>query len=85
MASTRQQVTGLIRDRFDTDRAEEILGDEAFGALVYRVREYCDSTGSNPVAAFDALPDDDVEFALRTRITQRRTSQRESGTCSMWG
>jgi hypothetical protein len=59
MASTRQKVTSIIRDKFP-ERAQEILDSEAFGALVYRVKEH---DVPEPSRLFDALTEDDVEFA----------------------
>ena len=63
MASTKQLLAGCIRDRFDVDRAEEIIGDDAFGALLFRVKEYCRVNECNPSDAFDSVSDDDIEFA----------------------
>lgn len=64
MTTTKQQVSDLIRDVFPEDRAEEILGDEAFGALVWRVREHCKIHGTDPEYAFELLDEDDMEFAV---------------------
>ena len=66
MASIRRQVADLIRDRddvFDEDQAHEIINSEAFGALVYRIREHRDATGDTPADVFDALDEDDLKFA----------------------
>lgn len=63
MAGTKRQVMDEVRDRFEEERAEEIIDSEAFGALVYRVREYCEISGQDPSYAFEALTEDDVEFA----------------------
>jgi len=63
MATTKQQVSDLIHDLFTEDRAAQIVDNEAFGALVYRVKEYCSINGTGPKYAFDQLDEDSLEFA----------------------
>lgn len=45
MASVRQQLTAWVHEQFDAHVATEILEDDAFSALAYRVRERCEDTG----------------------------------------
>lgn len=63
MASVKRQVMDEIRDRFDEDRAREIIDSAAFGALVWRVREWCQNNCGDPSSTFEKLSEDDVEFA----------------------
>lgn len=62
MATTRELVADTVRELFTEKRADQIIQDEAFGALVWRVKErlcYCD----HPSCVFEMLDEDDMEFA----------------------
>lgn len=53
------QVRYVVRRKLPKGVAETIIGSDAFGALVYRLREYCDESPTNTlISAFRALNGD---------------------------
>lgn len=58
-------VTDAIREIFTAQAAGQMQGSDAFGALVYRVRERAAATGLSPVEVLRELDADDRSFALR--------------------
>jgi hypothetical protein len=56
------QVRYVIRRKLPNGVAEAVIGSDAFGALVYRLREYCNESPTNTlITAFRAL-DGDLQF-----------------------
>jgi hypothetical protein len=57
-----QQVTSAIREVFHPHVATEILTDDAFGALAYRLRQQCQAAELTPAQVLRGLPDHDRSF-----------------------
>lgn len=59
-----QLVIPVLRELFrdDPEVVDEISTSEAFGALIYRVRQHCRTTGDQVIDVFRALDDDALDF-----------------------
>jgi hypothetical protein len=52
----------VLIETFDEHTVTEILNSEAFGALVYRVRQHCRVTGDQVADVFRALDERHLDF-----------------------
>lgn len=55
-------VVPALNDLFEPDTVTEIVRSEAFGALVYRIREYCAAHDDVPRALLGALDERHLDF-----------------------
>lgn len=58
-----QLVRPVLVEMFEEHTVTEILNSDAFGALVYRVRQHCHVTGDQVADVFRALDDHHLDFA----------------------
>lgn len=62
LASWEQRIEEALWAMFDGDAAE-MTTSEAYGALVYRLRQHCEATGDQPAQVLDELGENALRFA----------------------
>lgn len=60
-AELRERAAEAVRAVLDTDAAEAVINDEAFGAVVGRLRKATED-GSDPADVLAGIEDDDLAF-----------------------
>lgn len=64
-ASWEDQTEVALCTLVGADVADEMTGSEAYGALVYRLRQQCEKTGASPAEVLATLEDDVLGFVER--------------------